>query len=100
MPTIKALLIISQAKDTTNTVFKLYPNPNNGKMLLDYTLNANEKGEIQIYDISGKLVSRYELENTKNQLTIDSEKLTNGVYVYHIIVNKNIVKSDKLIIIK
>ncbi|MGQ0827186.1 MAG: T9SS type A sorting domain-containing protein [Bacteroidota bacterium] len=32
-------------------LFNLYPNPNNGKMVLKYNLAAREKGAIAIYDI-------------------------------------------------
>lgn len=84
----------------SNYQFQVYPNPNNGKMILDYSLNSNDKGEIVIYDVTGKLITSYSLDNKINQLIIDNEQLNNGVYFYHIEVNNKIVKSDKLVIIK
>lgn len=86
--------------ENTSQLFRLYPNPNNGVMMLDYNLNANDKGEILIYDITSKLIISYSLNNKINQLIINNEQLNNGIYFYHITVNNKIVKSDKLVIIK
>lgn len=81
-------------------LFNLYPNPNNGKMLLNYSLNANDKAELLIYDITGKLISTHKLDSSSAQLTINDVQLSDGVYFYRIKVNDKIVRSDKLIIIK
>ncbi len=80
--------------------FKLYPNPNNGTMLLDYSLNSTEKGELMIYDLTGKKIITYSLNNANSQLQINDEEFNNGIYIYHIVVNDKIQKSDKLVIIK
>ncbi|MGQ0827184.1 MAG: PKD domain-containing protein [Bacteroidota bacterium] len=81
-------------------LFNLYPNPNNGNMVLKYILAASEKGTIAIYDIRGTLISYYGFNNTNNQLIINNDQLDNGVYFYHIQVNSRTVKSDKIVIIK
>jgi hypothetical protein len=80
-------------------LFNLYPNPNNGTMTLEYSLSANEQGEFIIYDLTGKLITHYELDNVNNQLIISNKQLTNGIYFYHIKVNSKIVRNDKFIII-
>jgi len=80
--------------------FTISPNPNNGNMLLQYSLNPTDKAEINIYDISGKLINSYLLNSSANKISINEEQLENGVYFYQIIVNNTIVQSDKLIIIK
>jgi hypothetical protein len=40
------------------------------------------------------------LENSKNNLQINANDLNNGVYLYQIMINGNVVSADKLIIIK
>jgi hypothetical protein len=79
---------------------KLYPNPNNGNMQLDYSLNEGEAGILKIMDVTGKLVASYVLENSKTNIAISEAALQNGVYFYQIIVNGEVVNSDKLVIIK
>ena len=81
-------------------LFKLYPNPNNGTMLLDYKLNATDKAEIKIYDVAGKLISKYELNSSSTQINIHDDLLNSSIYFYQIKVNDRVVQSDKLIIIR
>ncbi|MFY9310168.1 MAG: T9SS type A sorting domain-containing protein [Bacteroidia bacterium] len=81
--------------------FTLYPNPNDGNMVFDYSLlDENDKAELDIYDIAGKLLYKYELDISDNQLSISHKGLNNGIYLYKIKINEQIVKSSKLIIIK
>jgi hypothetical protein len=85
---------------TENKSFNLYPNPNNGTMLLDYKINQGDKGMIKIYDLTGKLMFSYELNANTDQMQINNADLNNGIYMYDIIVNNKTVKTDKLVIIK
>ena len=87
-------------ESNNDVLFKLYPNPNNGNMMLDYALSTSDKGVIMIYDIAGKLIYKYRLDASANQIIINHEGFNNGIYFYQIKVNNSIVKSDKLIIIK
>ena len=78
----------------------LFPNPNNGEMTLNYVIGEKEIGELRILDIAGRLIEKYELQNTKNTLAIKQLSLQSGVYLYQILVNDKITKSDRLIILK
>ena len=80
--------------------FKVYPNPNSGNFNIEYKLMPNEKGVVNILDVTGKLVESHILENSKNNLQINANDLYSGVYLYQIIVNGNLVNADKLVIIK
>jgi hypothetical protein len=83
-----------------NTGFKLYPNPNNGQMVLEYHVEKSESAFLEITDLTGHTMERYQLLDDSDKLKINSEVLMNGMYIYKVIVNDKIVKSDKLIIIK
>lgn len=76
----------------------LYPNPGNGRVILNYTLRQDDVGEIKIYDLTGKLIQKDELNSNSNELQLTN--LSNGIYLYQVFVNDRIVKSDKLVIIK
>ena len=82
-----------------NLSFKIFPNPNNGNMTIKYTLRQSDKGSIRIYDVTGKLIEENSLNSNDNQMQITST-LDLGIYLYQIIVNDRIVKSDKMVIIK
>lgn len=80
--------------------FTMYPNPNNGSMNLAYEVGAKDKGEVIFYDLSGRKVNSYSLNANESNLKIDENALENGVYMYSILINGQIVQSDKIVIIK
>ena len=86
------------AKDEMN--FRLYPNPSNGNITLEYDLKEYEKADLNIYDLIGKLVAKYNLPNGTKSLAVDAHSLNSGTYVYEIVINGRATKRDKLTIIK
>jgi hypothetical protein len=82
------------------TSFNLFPNPNNGNMQLDYDLASYTNATMNLYDVAGKLLKTYKLENTKGTIQINEQNLHNGVYFYTILVNGKSIKNDKIIVIK
>ncbi|MGQ0828582.1 MAG: T9SS type A sorting domain-containing protein [Bacteroidota bacterium] len=78
----------------------LYPNPSNGTMQLDYTLEKEEKGVFVIYDLLGKKQAEYELAQNSNSVAINEIMLNNGIYFYKILVNDKPIATDKLIVVK
>ncbi len=79
---------------------KLYPNPNNGQMQLNYKLNEGDNGELRIMDVTGRLIAKYNLLSTPNTLQISQTGLDNGIYLYQVLTNGRLVNSNKLIIAK
>lgn len=100
MDDAERLMRKNDSTSLTDNRFKLYPNPNNGMMELDYSLQVGDKGIIMIYDLTGRFVSDYILPNGNGTLSIDESKVNDGIYFYHIFVNGKIVLRDKLVIIK
>ena len=76
----------------------IYPNPNNGAMVLDYVIDAD--GTLDILDANNKLVARYKVNAKEQKMEINNEQLVNGVYVYRLMVKNEIIKTDKIVIIK
>ncbi|MDL2262044.1 T9SS type A sorting domain-containing protein [Bacteroidales bacterium OttesenSCG-928-I21] len=98
----------SEAKQDISDIFspvlKVYPNPNNGLLFIEYDFDKNyeagydilfeaigknraescEKGFVNIYTIEGKLVKTENLENKKGLKTIDMVSLPNGMYILEI----------------
>ncbi len=73
----------------------LYPNPSNGKLIVENTL---ENSTFELYDIVGRKVYTSSLSGNATQLDISS--FNNGTYLYKIIQNGKPVKEDKLILNK
>ncbi|HTB32396.1 MAG TPA: T9SS type A sorting domain-containing protein, partial [Bacteroidia bacterium] len=57
----------------------LYPNPASNQVSLAAT-GQFQAGLVEVYDITGKLVSAYSMHN--NFLTINTQQYTTGIYFY------------------
>lgn len=77
---------IAENNNTSNESF--YPNPTHDNIYL-----SNFANELLIYNMMGKLV--LQVWNTKS---VNVKQLPNGMYILHIINNKNKIASHKLII--
>ncbi|MFH2142059.1 MAG: right-handed parallel beta-helix repeat-containing protein, partial [Bacteroidota bacterium] len=78
-------------------IAKLYPNPNDGNMELQYSFEEKQDGKIIIYDNIGRITMEYDLKADKNHLKISSNKLENGVYIYKITSGSEIILEEKLV---
>jgi hypothetical protein len=87
-------------EEIINVRINLFPNPNSGSMQLDYDLGNNSAATMKLYDVTGKLVTTYNLLNTKGSLQMNEQSMYNGIYFYHILAGEKLLKADKIVIIK
>jgi hypothetical protein len=80
--------------------FELYPNPTNGSVIINYHLNETQAGKLDVYTITGNLVTSIDLENTQQTKIVTLPQLDAGVYLYKIRVNGELMKVERLVIIK
>ena len=66
--------------------FNLYPNPSNGSFNLKFNTESNENVEIQLYDLTGKLVKELQFSNISFQFSerISFQNTAKGFYVLKI----------------
>lgn len=87
--------------DTTNVfTFNLFPNPSSGSITLNYQLNENETGALEIYSIAGSLVTSIPLYSGQQLRTTLLPDLGAGTYLYKVSVNGEMKLADRLVIIK
>ncbi|MBI3519639.1 MAG: T9SS type A sorting domain-containing protein [Bacteroidetes bacterium] len=70
-------------QDLTNNNISIYPNPNTGEFNIDYTFTNNGQ-ELVLFDVLGKELKQFLLENNKGTKNIHVSDLSNGVYLYKI----------------
>jgi len=86
--------------NTTSIFFKVYPNPNNGTMYVNYLVPESDQEVLEIFDMAGRLVLNYTLPGGQNSLVISNPELQSGLYYYQAISYNKIIAQDKLVIIK
>ncbi|MBI5218770.1 MAG: S8 family serine peptidase [Bacteroidia bacterium] len=79
---------------------KIYPNPNNGNMQIDYSLPISQNGELKIFDINGAELYKLKLPFDVNSIIISDFNFANGIYFYQVFSEGEIIILDKLVIIK
>lgn len=78
----------------------VYPNPSNGEMQLNYELPAGASGEFILFDMAGKQLASYTMTEGATALSISEPSLSNGLYVYKILVNGTEFSTGKISIQK
>jgi hypothetical protein len=80
--------------------FAVYPNPNNGEMILEYHLNETETGQITIYNSLGQTVFSQNLNTSATKMTIQLNGISSGLYSVSVIKNAQLVLSEKVSILE
>ncbi len=74
----------------TNNVARVYPNPNNGKFVIELNTVANV--EMNLYDMTGRVVYSTKLNST-NIINVDVNQLNSGVYIAEIKADNKVSRS-------
>jgi len=75
---------------------KLYPNPTEGKAILEVE-GLESEAEVLLFDMYGRHITKYIISPSSNELEIDVTRFTKGVYNI-LILNDNVSISKKLIV--
>lgn len=91
---------LSNQEAGTTGVDQNQPNPFNGKTVIRYSLPAATlNASIVIYDLTGKQITSYPISEKDNgSVTVSSEKLSPGIYIYNIIADNNIIGSKRMVV--
>ncbi len=93
--------IANPSVEPADTVsFLLYPNPNNGEINIEYSLNEGETGTMNIYATTGQLVKTIYLIPGQNQVKIILAEMDAGLYLYDVRINGELRKTDRIVIMK
>lgn len=69
-------------------------------MTMIYDLGKDTEANMNLYDVTGKLINTYHLSNTIGSVEINEAQLQNGIYFYCILVSGIKVNTNKIVIIK
>ena len=69
-------------------------------MSFEYELKNKEKGELDIFDITGRKIANYKLVTGRKIITVSETNLNNGIYFYTYKINDSVQQSEKIVIIK
>lgn len=79
---------------------ELYPNPAKDNCTLLYYLDTEQKGSIEIFNLLGEKVFSCDLITEETSFDFSTASFNEGVYLCRILVNNEVVSSNKLVILK
>src|SRR5690606_18192332 len=78
--------------------FKLYPNPAQNLLHLEYNHKLSGNESLIIYNMKGEQVYKTRLEEQSQ--TINIESLSNGLYFYNFSLNGNVLSYGKIVVVR
>jgi len=93
---------VSVMKNKPNDLlyFKMSPNPCKSYVQIDYSINSDNQIILDFYNITGNKQKEYILPCGKNSKILDISDLSNGVYSYRVYNGNDLIKKDKIVVIK
>ena len=89
---------------TEASYFNVYPNPFSNYTTIEYDLGKEcELGcELRLFDLQGRIILQQTLlsENGKGRINVDMNRYSNGVYYCALYGNKQMLQTEKLILMK
>lgn len=84
----------------TQSELKVYPNPASESVKLEFGVEEGQNAQVQIFDLSGKLVLSQQLVPQQEVYAIETGVLLEGVYMLRVIVEGEAKESQRLVIVK
>lgn len=78
-------------------LFKVYPNPTNSSVSVEYSIENYSNVYLNILDVTGKTIKHIQIEENTNFTTLDLTQLTEGIYLLEIISDKTILHYQKIV---
>ena len=91
--------ITSTFEQESVSTLRVYPNPANNFVQVNYEGLKQNAGFLTLLDISGKTIQRIELNNTDDNIRLDVSNVQNGYYLIRID-NGQQISTEKLVILK
>jgi len=85
--------------DINKTGILLYPNPASTTINIDYSIIPNKSFVFEVYNVAGELVFQSVLKGSNSSsTTIDLSTLPKGQYIYSVLEDSRVLKTDKLVL--
>ncbi|MCE3075961.1 T9SS-dependent M36 family metallopeptidase [Chryseobacterium gwangjuense] len=77
----ECVLATDEVKSVKSNTISIYPNPAKNEFFINFPSNTLGKVSVEIYDMSGKLVSTEDKISPEAKKSISTDKLINGTYM-------------------
>ncbi|MDD5571871.1 MAG: T9SS type A sorting domain-containing protein, partial [Bacteroidales bacterium] len=82
-----------------NGKWKIYPNPANSEFIIESTNKNINNINVVLFDMLGNTITT-NIKRNNNKIIIDMGKLREGIYFYKIFEKEELIKTDKIVVIR
>jgi hypothetical protein len=88
-----------ESNAVNNQKISVYPNPFNQNIITEFYLDGNNQTNIEIFDLSGRLLYEMHLQTRsgKNTISLPLEHISDGTYIIHVKTSDRILGIQKII---
>jgi hypothetical protein len=101
---MKSTEMVEEYRELVNTsgpgMLEVYPNPAKDYVILQYKVGAEQKGQIEVKDISGMTKQVLPITGEQDQLTLITKDWTPGIYIATLTIDGNTKESIKFTLVK
>lgn len=90
----------TDASQDGNAALLVYPNPATNQLTVNYQIESTDEAVFEVYNSIGEKVMLQKLSAGENEQTFSVVQLNSGVYFYKYSINDQIIKTNKLVIVK
>ena len=77
---------------------EIYPNPSSDEVKIKFNLSESFNfGQITIFDVTGKNIMNFQINDKPEEIVISDNELTPGIYFVKLSVTSGIVETEKII---
>ena len=88
-----------EAENSEASMSQNRPNPFSENTIIDYSLPVETKSaQINIYDLNGRQLKTFQLNTSRNSITIDGGDLYAGLFNYVLIVDGELIDTKRMIL--
>lgn len=77
----------------------MYPNPSKGYVILEYKLETEQEGMIEIQNITGRTIHSISITEIQNQITVITQDWNPGIYIVSLKIKGKLIESTKFTLI-
>ena len=102
IPLPESISQLRQAPQSAATILnslnsvKVYPNPAHGFTTFSYQLQKETKASLTIYDLTGKVISSFLINEQKGDILWDTRSHSNGMYIYELSIGTEKIATGKV----
>ena len=89
-----------QKKQISTSTFRVFPNPAYDQVNINYQIGDDQQADLLIRNSLGQILQKHVLFGNKKDLNLNIQMLANGIYTVQMVLQKEIIQQEKLVILR